>query len=137
MTQHLSEADLRVCEQLLLTRRGAVRAELLGAAPEADRRSQLPVAPDVHDWKDDAFANLIASVRSSELLHLRAELTDIIAALHRIAEGSFGACTECGREIARDRLLVQPSAGRCISCQERAEQRRVAESAREPAPPPP
>ena len=38
-------------------------------------------------------------------------------ALERIADGSYGACSDCGLEIGFERLKVEPGALRCIECQ--------------------
>lgn len=38
------------------------------------------------------------------------------AALDRIADGSFGACEDCGDEIAPKRLELDPGATLCVSC---------------------
>jgi DnaK suppressor protein len=51
------------------------------------------------------------------------ELEEIDAALGRIAEGTYGECEECGRDIGAARLEVQPTARFCIECQQRLEQR--------------
>lgn len=37
-------------------------------------------------------------------------------ALRRISEDDFGYCEDCGDEIARGRLELDPTARRCISC---------------------
>jgi RNA polymerase-binding transcription factor DksA len=34
-----------------------------------------------------------------------------------LAEGSYGTCKNCGREIPRERLAAAPEAVRCIDCQ--------------------
>lgn len=51
------------------------------------------------------------------------ELQEIDAALARIADGSYGMCEDCGGDIGAPRLEAQPSARRCIACQEQLEQR--------------
>lgn len=51
-----------------------------------------------------------------------ASLRDVKAALQRIHDGSFGVCTMCDQEISSKRLAAVPSALRCISCQEIADQ---------------
>lgn len=51
----------------------------------------------------------------------REELKDVLAALDRIEEGTYGTCVDCGEGIAVDRLRAIPSARRCIDCAERAE----------------
>lgn len=44
------------------------------------------------------------------------ELRQIEAALGRIAEGEFGFCVNCGREIPAERLEAVPHAARCRDC---------------------
>jgi RNA polymerase-binding transcription factor DksA len=39
-------------------------------------------------------------------------------ALARLADGSYGACRQCGAGIALARLLAQPSAAHCLACQQ-------------------
>ena len=48
-------------------------------------------------------------------------IADIDQALLRIREGSYGVCADCGVHIPRERLLAQPMAIRCASCQATAE----------------
>ena len=38
------------------------------------------------------------------------------AALTRIGDGEFGYCEDCGDEIPRRRLDLDPAAGKCVSC---------------------
>jgi RNA polymerase-binding transcription factor DksA len=44
-------------------------------------------------------------------------------ALARIAEGSYGTCSDCGEPIGGPRLNAQPTAERCIACQQKLEVR--------------
>ncbi len=44
-------------------------------------------------------------------------LAAIDAALKRIDEGTYGICTNCGKQIARERLEALPWATLCIDCQ--------------------
>ena len=46
----------------------------------------------------------------------RATFGLIAAALRRIEEGRYGACTECGAELPFERLLVFPEAPTCAGC---------------------
>jgi DnaK suppressor protein len=41
-------------------------------------------------------------------------LSEIEAALKRIADGTYGKCTACGKEIAPERLEAHPWASLCI-----------------------
>ena len=44
------------------------------------------------------------------------EITAVKAALVRIKNGTYGACTTCGEEIAEKRLKALPFANKCVDC---------------------
>ena len=117
----LTAPDVQRCEARLRQRRAALRAALLDRARAGATTAFTPTTVEVHDSKDDAFASLLANLAGTELTHVREELAGIQAALRRIADGSYGACTQCSRDISVERLLVQPAAERCIPCQEHVE----------------
>ena len=48
-------------------------------------------------------------------------LRDVESALHRLAEGDYGICTDCDEPIPVRRLTAIPWASRCVGCQEAAE----------------
>lgn len=53
------------------------------------------------------------------LIQMKTEtLNQIDAALHRLEEGTYGDCFECGDEIAKARLRALPFAVRCKNCEE-------------------
>lgn len=52
---------------------------------------------------------------------LEQRLREIIDAQDRLTEGSYGVCNECGEEIGAKRLLANPAATTCVSCQRNAE----------------
>lgn len=47
--------------------------------------------------------------------HAENELEDINAALHAIAQGTYGICSKCGRDIPFERLQAIPTADRCMN----------------------
>jgi DnaK suppressor protein len=49
--------------------------------------------------------------------HNAQHLEQVVAALARLAGGTFGACVRCGRQIAPERLDALPWAAYCIDCQ--------------------
>ena len=51
-----------------------------------------------------------------------AALADVTDALRRMAQGSYGSCTECGTDLPAERLEVLPQVGRCASCLQSAQQ---------------
>ena len=44
------------------------------------------------------------------------EKTRLTAALGRMEEGEYGYCEDCGEEIAKARLELDPAAAKCIGC---------------------
>ncbi len=48
-------------------------------------------------------------------------LDAIRAAMGRLDDGTYGACTSCGEEIEAARLEAIPYAARCLSCQRTSE----------------
>ena len=48
-------------------------------------------------------------------------LTEIDAALKRIEGGTYGTCTNCGKQIPEERLEALPWATLCINCQRERE----------------
>jgi DnaK suppressor protein len=49
----------------------------------------------------------------------------VVAALQRLDDGTYGRCVDCGREIPAVRLEVRPEAARCIEDQEKHEAAQV------------
>lgn len=46
----------------------------------------------------------------------RAALSDVRAALRRMADGTYGSCTDCGARLPVERLEVLPQVGQCLPC---------------------
>ena len=49
-------------------------------------------------------------------------LRDVVAALQKIDDGSFGSCERCGESISDKRLDALPFARYCIDCQRLVEE---------------
>jgi DnaK suppressor protein len=54
------------------------------------------------------------------LAQTREHLSQVDAALRRLAEGTYGQCERCGQPIAAGRLEARPTAATCISCASKA-----------------
>jgi DnaK suppressor protein len=57
-------------------------------------------------------AGLTANLEERE----RAQLRQVVDALRRIEDGTYGACTACGGSIPFERLLVFPETLACTAC---------------------
>ena len=80
---------------------------------------------DVADRKGDSIdISNDEQTESTQLAlegRLATELIEIDAALQRIADGDYGDCEECGDEIPKGRLKIQPLDRHCVDCQEELE----------------
>ncbi|MCC6608635.1 MAG: TraR/DksA C4-type zinc finger protein [Burkholderiales bacterium] len=59
---------------------------------------------------------------SADRTRIARQLRALEAARGRLADGTFGRCVACGRDIELDRLIAHPIAVRCLSCQHSHEQ---------------
>jgi len=72
---------------------------------------------DVTDLKDEADDELLSRVADAEERRDVDELARVECALSRLDKATYGDCAQCGKPIPLQRLLVQPAAERCASCQ--------------------
>jgi len=114
----LSPTDLQAVREGLDARARELEDEI-----EAKRAADEPGSDAVADQKDQAERSTEALTRDAEVERDRGELLEIAQARQRLAEGSYGICLACGEPIDPRRLLVQPTALRCIACQASAEVR--------------
>ncbi len=50
----------------------------------------------------------------------RVALSDVLAALYRMDNGTYGLCTECGAAVPMERLEVLPQVAHCLRCSRQA-----------------
>ena len=66
----------------------------------------------------DSGANLSETDRTEAVLHsAQQQRGNVLAALSRISEGSYGRCVDCGKPVPPGRLEARPDASRCVACQ--------------------
>jgi DnaK suppressor protein len=103
----------------------AMRAETMAQllAQRGGPLSRAETAADQRDLQSDDWAKAETERDLAIALAEResAELLAIDAALQRIADGSYGLCVDCGVAIPTARLHANPTALRCLACQERLE----------------
>src|SRR4029450_659192 len=107
--------------------------ELKGILEERRREIMNEVQGRMRDVRSEGAGSAVQGVldaaESSELdiqdeiefalIQMKAEtLSKIEEALHRLEEGTYGYCFECGEEISEKRLRALPFAVRCKDCEE-------------------
>ena len=105
------EAAARLHEQRTVLRARVSRlADDMEALIAASRDSN---ADDEHDPEGQTIAyerSQLSAVTSQAVEHL----TEVDAALERVATGRYGVCEMCGRPIDRARLEARPTARTCV-----------------------
>ena len=73
----------------------------------------------------DAGSTLSEADRTEAILHsARGQRDEVLAALARIEDNSYGRCIDCGGDIPEGRLEARPDAARCVGCQAKHARRR-------------
>jgi RNA polymerase-binding protein DksA len=116
--KHLAVPQLeRLTAQLQdRTRVLAVRIREELAASEQQHFRDL--AGSVTDTADEALADALVDLDAAIVDRHVAELRDIDAARERMANGAYGICSDCGDDVAYERLAAYPTAKRCLQCQQ-------------------
>lgn len=117
----LDTKELEEIEQGMRQRRKALFDEVREKMQAARDPTSSEQADELIEEGDAAIADLLSHTSLAESRRDLDELRAIEDALARIADGSYGKCVKCGNEIEPARLKVQPTAIRCILCQEEYE----------------
>jgi DnaK suppressor protein len=121
MTAPLSAAERGSLAKQLEARRKVLRNELQAKLNAQDNPALLGLRNRMEETDDWAVADLETALDVAEVSRDVGELRDVESALARMAEGTYGECVDCGNDIPYARLAANPSASRCIACQEKLE----------------
>lgn len=95
-----------------------LRGEIRHTLERSSDETHVRIAEQARDTEDDSFSNLIVDLNLAEIDRDADELRRIDGALARLSEGSYGLCENCGQRIPEARLQAEPTALRCVRCQE-------------------
>jgi len=109
-----SDSLSRQMSRTLQQRKAELRA-LLQEAAGANIAGDNP--PEVLDFKDVAAEETRAVVDEAAYAHAAEELSQVVAALRRVEDGSYGSCEDCGEAIDERRLRALPATPFCTACQ--------------------
>lgn len=91
-------------------------AELEGRLANLERDLAEPADPD---WEERAVQLEDDDSLDGQAVNARNTIASVRRALERIADGTYGECVSCGKEIAPGRLEARPEAALCIDCASR------------------
>lgn len=113
--------DLEALRAALEKRRSTLLEAFRRDLADQEREGYAELASEVRDLGDDAAADVLLDSRLLNVQRDAAELREVREALARMDNGGYGVCLDCGREIAAERLRVEPASARCLDCQSRHE----------------
>jgi DnaK suppressor protein len=121
MSQKLTAAERGLLAKQLEERRRVLRRELAAHLEAQDNPALLGLRNRMEETDDWAVADLETALDVAEVSRDAGELREVEVALLRMKDGAYGECVDCGTHIPYARLHANPSASRCIACQERVE----------------
>jgi DnaK suppressor protein len=106
-------------------RRLRARAEEIAAARAQLKPVSAELDPELADYDqhpaDDGTETHDQELDETRDMMLADEAENVELAMQRLADGDYGRCVECGKEIPRERLEAIPESVRCIEDQARYE----------------
>lgn len=123
----MNKKDLKRFEKRLHDERDRLAKSLEKLESSVLRRTQRESAGDLSAYSIHmADLGTDAMEREKDLQVATAEgrlLLEIDEAITRVADGAYGVCEGCGKEIDKRRLDVVPHVRFCLKCQEKADRR--------------
>jgi len=121
----LTKKDLKHFEERLLDERRKLLGQL-GYLEKTMNQTQRDAGGDLSAYSFHmADMGTDAMEREKAFLFVSAEgrrEREIVEALQRIYDGTYGVCENCGNPIARARLEAVPYVRLCVSCKQKEEQ---------------
>lgn len=115
---HLTDEQLVVLRDLLDRHEREIRTGVTEHAARLREWTPPGVTTPAGDMADQAEAGQLRDHESVAMTRGMQELRAIEMARARIAEGAAGVCIDCAVDIPFTRLRVQPTASRCVRCQD-------------------
>jgi DnaK suppressor protein len=118
--------DLHQMKNRLEAKRDELRTNISGLT-EAHPVPTDPIeaSQGPNEFEDIAVDFLEIQEEQSVLVNEQALLTEVLQALKRIDDGTYGLCMVCGNPIPEKRLEAIPWAARDVKCEQALEQRNL------------
>lgn len=115
----IDKKTLATLEQLLLTEKDTLFQELSQIGVENTTTGDWQAVPMVtdgeaeSDYTDQADYVEDFESRTARLTEIEKRYKEVVAAIQKIADGTYGICEKSGKPIEADRLMANPAARTC------------------------
>jgi len=113
MTKEQIQALRSTLQQRLAELRASLDAEVADESHEHFR----DIAGEVSDRGDESLGAEMTERENALIGHHVREVRELEAALARMANGSYGRCSDCEADIPYARLAAYPASLRCVGCE--------------------
>jgi RNA polymerase-binding transcription factor DksA len=117
----LTEFDRQQVEERLRARAEEIAARRAGMRRESTGMLDSELADYDQHPADEGTETHEQELDETTDMMLEAEAEQVELALQRLADGKYGICIDCGKEIPRERLEAIPESVRCLEDQQRYE----------------
>lgn len=124
----LSKKDLERLKAILMEIRKKIAGDLRHLEGDSLNTNQRDSSGDLSGYSfhmaDMATDNFDREFTLGLASNEQQLLNMVDAALHKMVEGTYGACEECSKLIPMKRLIAMPHARLCLKCQESEEKKK-------------
>ena len=110
---NLTPSEISRFRERLRARDLELRRVIHSSLVNAEDKTYAEVAGRVLDVAEESVASMFADDKILMIKKEVAEQTDVVAALARITDGTYGTCVDCTEDIGVKRLEAYPTAKRC------------------------
>ncbi|MDQ6618847.1 MAG: TraR/DksA family transcriptional regulator [Pseudomonadota bacterium] len=121
--------QLSQIKDLLASRRRTLLEEVRESLENTQNQQYVDIigrAPA--DAGDASVSDELADLNLTMLDRHVSELRSVEQAEQRAGEAHYGECSDCGQDIGFERLMAQPTAVRCVRCQDQYEKTHATQS---------
>lgn len=114
----LTQSDYKEIAENLQAQRHELLKQISEHIHDAEDQQGLDLGARMTDQGDLSVADLILDLNLENLDRDSEQLQAVKEAELRLQNHTYGLCVDCDLEIKPARLKVQPTASRCLQCQE-------------------
>ncbi len=122
--QHISETQLKSFQVQLSESLEKLRLGMTEILMRSSHASHKLAAKQLQKFASDELLELALKINIPSIAHKIEKMESIDAALHNIEMDMYGLCSDCENEIRIERLKIDPTIQRCLSCQEKYDKQR-------------
>ena len=112
----MKDEDIVMYRKQLLDKLKVLMSDVSVLENEVSRSKKDSATHDISKFADLGSENYEVEFDMEMLEKEGEEIREIVAAIKRVDDGTFGKCGACGKRIRKPRLVAIPYAKLCVKC---------------------